>query len=323
MNFNNSYKASLFFVSSIFFLLIYNHWLPLLVSGLFTLFILDFLHTYLKNKRTTFIASIFVFTSILIGIVQFCLYLSNNYQLLLNINLNEFKPLLTTLKIPVPHDFDLNYIIKLSTEYIKSNLAVLSGFGVNSLLIILGIMFGFLFFFFEEKQKYSKESNWFKFIEANTFYLNSLFSGFKTIMRLQVMVAILNTFSLFILSFVIAPILTGETLPYWYILLPLTILFSLIPVIGNLIINLLIFFISISISALFTFVAIAYFFLVHKLELIVIAKLLGKKEDIPFLYIAIGMLLGELVFNSMLGILFGITLLLTIRNILLSFDKEV
>lgn len=320
--FDKFYQYTLIFSILTISLMIYNHWMPILGAGLFTIFILDLLQTKLKEKRTTLIASIFVFLTIFLGLIQFGIYLKDNFDELFNINLDQFKPIFSYLKMPIPSDFDINYLLKMSLEYIKNHLNILSAVGTNSLQILVGILFGVLFFLYKEKQILAPENYWFKTTESFKFYLNNLFEGFKTIMRLQFMVAFLNTISLSILSFVIAPIFTGDLLPYWYILLPLTAIFSLIPVIGNLIINVLIFFISINVSILFSVIAIIYFFVVHKLELFAIAKLLGKKEDIPFLFIALSMLLGELYFQSMLGILLGITFLLATRNAINAFQED-
>jgi hypothetical protein len=57
----------------------------------------------------------------------------------------------------------------------------------------------------------------------------------------------------------------------------------------------------------------------NKMEIVVIGKFLGKKVDIPFIFIAIGMFIGELVFNSLLGVLFGTVTLLATKIIMDKF----
>lgn len=315
-------KETTVFLLIILGFFIYNKWLPIIGSALFILFILDFVYTLFKVKRIALLTTILAFIFFVFGILQFGMYIKNNFDDLLKIDLNQLSPILHYLKIPVPADFDFNFLLKVSLEYIKSHLDIVSEVGKNSLQIIIGLIFGVLFFSYEIKTIVPENNVWSHFIETITVKLKIFFESFKTIMQLQVIVSIMNTISLSILSLGIAKLITGEFLPYWYILLPLTAIFSLVPVIGNIIINLLIFFISINISLTFTIIAIIYFFLIHKLELVVIGKLLGNKVSVPFLFVAISMLLGELIFNSMLGILFGITFLLTIRTIMKNMSLQ-
>jgi predicted PurR-regulated permease PerM len=315
-------KTSLVFIFIISCFLIYNKWLPLVGATLFSLLILDFSYSYSQSKKIALFFTFLFLSFFIYGLFQFGSYISNNFDSLFNININELVPIFHWLKIPVPIDMDFNYILKLVLGYIKGHLNIVTTIGNNSLQMIIGIIFGVLFFTYD-RDNYQVENNyWSLLIETISSYLNVFFQSFKTIMSLQIIVALLNTLSLAILSLVIAKIVSGDFMPYWYILLPLAAIFSLIPVIGNILINILIFVIAINVSLIFSIVAIVYFFLVHKLELVAIAKLLGKKASLPFLFVALSMLIGELIFNSMLGVLFGITVLLTIKTILSSYSNQ-
>lgn len=309
-------KLSLIFLTIVFGFLIYHKWLPIVGATLFTLFLLETVFSVIKIKKIALGISFIVTFLSIFAIIQFAIYIGKNFDILFSMNLDQLKPMFSYLKIPVPSDFDINYILKISLEYLKSHLNILSTIGSNSLQILIGMIFGLLFFCYDISSHKEEENKWGLFVKSTTDYLHVLFNSFQTIMKLQVVVAIMNTISLAILSFIISYLLTGNFLPYWYILLPLAFIFSLIPVIGNIIINLLIFVIAINISIIFTIVSIIYFFIVHKIELITIAKLLGTKSSIPFLFIALSMLIGELIFNSMLGVLFGITMLLTFKDIM-------
>ncbi len=320
LEFNNYYKSSLIFLLITFGLLIKSSWLPIVISTLFFLLILDLIHLFTKNKLFSILISLSLIA--LIGVISFLTasYLSDNLDKLLKIDLGQYKDLLIKFGIKIPITVDSTFITKSLLTYIKNNISIIASLGANFLQILIGIILAVSFF--ANVNAAIPNNNWGKFIDAIKFYLNNIFNSFKTVMQIQILVAILNTLSLFLLSFLIAPIFTGDIMPYWYILLPLSFILSLVPVLGNVVINIIIFIVAINISLVFTIISIIYFFITNKLELVIIGKILGHRTNVPFLFIALSMFLGELIFSSLLGILFGIVSLLTIKSIMESFESE-
>lgn len=316
--FDNYYKSSLIFILIIGVLLIDSKWLPIISSTLFFLLLLDMIDKYAKNKTYSIFISISALILILFSAFTAASYLSQNLDELLKVDLDQYKPILTKLGIKVPVNMDINFITKTALEYIKNNISILTSIGANSIQIIIGIILAISFFTYKDIG--IPDDNWGKFINSIQFYFKHIFTSFKTIMKIQILVATLNTVTISFLSLVIAKLLTGEFMPYWYLLLPLSFILSLIPVIGNVIINIIIFIIAINVSIYFMIISIAYFFIMHKLELIIIGKILGHKTNLPFLLIALSMFIGELIFNSLLGILFGTISLLAMKSIMESFE---
>lgn len=320
--FDNYYKSSLIFIIIIGFLLIDSKWLPIVSSTLFFLLLLDIIYKYAKNKTYSIFISISALIFISFSAFTAASYLSQNLDELLNVNIEQYKPILIKLGIKVPANMDVHFITKTALTYIKNNISIITSIGANSIQIIIGIILAISFFTYKDIG--ISNDNWGKFINSIQFYFKHIFSSFKIIMKIQILVAILNTISLAILSLFIAKLMTGDFMPYWYLLLPLSFIFSLVPVVGNVIINLIIFIIAINVSIYFMIISIIYFFLMNKIELIIIGKILGHKTNLPFLMIALSMFIGELIFNSLLGILFGTISLLAMKSIMESFKlKEI
>lgn len=311
------YHLSLIFSLSISFLFVFYGWLALAFSTLSTTFLLSVFNNNLKNKILS--SLLFLIVVFLLGYFTFAFgsYVAEHIDELFNIESSFVQNIYSFLKIQQPKNFDINYVFKFFLNYIKSNIGILFSFGANSLQIIVGILFGFLFFFHKEKNNNLK-TYWGEFVFFTKEKMVYFFEAFSSVLKLQLTISIMNIFSLSILCFIIAPTINGNILPYWYILLPLVGILSLIPVIGNLFVNVLIFVISINISFTFMIVSIVYFFIIHKIELLTIGTIVGKKNEVPFLYVSIGMLLGELIFHSMLGVLFGVIFLVFFKNILTS-----
>lgn len=309
------YHSSLIFLAVTSFFIVTAGWLSLIFSSLFTLFLLKTFNLKIKNKFLTSILFVSILLSALSFLFIFGSYIVQHFDELFNIESTFVQKVFSFLKIQQPKDFDFNFIFKFALSYIKSNIGLLFSFGANSLQIIVGIFFGFIFFF-HKQQKLDLSNYWNDFLNHTSSKLIYFFDAFNSVLKLQLTVSIMNVLSLSVLSFIITPLFTGSVLPYWYILLPLTGILSLIPVIGNIFVNVLIFAISINISVLFMIVSIFYFFIVHKIELLTIGTIIGKKNETPFLYVTLSMLLGELFFHSMLGILFGVITLIFFKNIL-------
>lgn len=320
LEFNNYYKSSLIFLLITFGLLIKSSWLPIVISTLFFLLILDIIQLFTKHKFFSILISLSLIA--LIGVISFLTasYLSDNLDELLKIDLGQYKDLLIKFGIKIPITVDSTFITKSLLTYIKNNISIIASLGANFLQILIGIILAVSFF--AHVNAAIPNNNWGKFIDSTKFYLMNIFNSFKTVMQIQILVAILNTLSLTILSFIIAPIFIGHVMPYWYVLLPLSFILSLVPVLGNVVINIIIFIVAINISLIFTIISIIYFFVTNKLELVIIGKILGHRTNVPFLFIALSMFLGELIFSSLLGILFGIVSLLTIKSIMESFESE-
>jgi predicted PurR-regulated permease PerM len=124
-----------------------------------------------------------------------------------------------------------------------------------------------------------------------------LVSAFHDVVFAQVKISALNT--LFTGGFLLVALpLFGVALPLAKTLVVLTFVIGLLPVIGNLISNTLIFVVALSISLFVALAALAFLIVIHKLEYFFIARLIGARIQA----FAWELLLAMLVMESLFGI---------------------
>ena len=124
-----------------------------------------------------------------------------------------------------------------------------------------------------------------------------LVSAFRDVVFAQVKISALNT--LFTGGFLLIGLpLFGVALPLAKTLVVLTFVIGLLPVIGNLISNTLIFVVALSISLFVALAALAFLIVIHKLEYFFIARLLGARIQA----FAWELLFAMLVMESLFGI---------------------
>lgn len=284
----------------------------MVLSLLFTLFVLTFseeiVSKYINNKVLQKISSsLLSITTILIVIVS--LYYAITYMAkdLVDVANNSQDNIIKKLSFLGVNNLDQLY--KKFIDYINNNLVVVSGSAIILFKVIIGFILGFVFHFSTIDHKYDQT------LEAAIIndlrkYGNKIFISFRNIIEIQVIVSLLNTIILSILA--LGFYLSGEILPFWYIIIPLASILSLIPVVGNVLINLMLALCTIQISFVYLIIGISSFLIAHKLELILIGKKIKEKIDISFVLVLLSMLLGELLFHSMSGMLLGMVIVLSL-----------
>lgn len=310
----------------LFFVTIITQTSQMVLSLLFTLFVLTFseeiVSKYINNKVLQKISSsILSIITILIVLISLYYAITIMAKDLIDVAHNSQDNIIKKLSFLGINNIDQLY--KKFIEYINNNLIVVSGSAIVLFKVIIGFILGFVFHFSTVDHKYDQT------LEAAIIndlrkYGNKIFISFRNIIEIQVIVAILNTIIISTLAF--GFYLSGETLPFWYIIIPLASILSLIPVVGNILINLMLALCTIQISFVYLIIGLTSFLIAHKLELILIGKKIKEKIDISFILVLLSMLLGELLFHSMSGMLLGmvivLSLLLIAREIKYPEDDE-
>jgi predicted PurR-regulated permease PerM len=125
----------------------------------------------------------------------------------------------------------------------------------------------------------------------------TLVSAFRDVVFAQVKISALNT--LFTGAFLLIALpLFGVALPLTKTLVAITFVVGLMPVIGNLISNTLIFIVALSNSMLVALAALAFLIVIHKLEYFLSARLLGARIQARAWELLIAMLVLETVFGT-------------------------
>ncbi len=126
---------------------------------------------------------------------------------------------------------------------------------------------------------------------------SNLVTAFHDVVFAQVKISALNTLLTGIFLLVVLP-LFGVYLPLAKTLVVVTFVVGLLPVIGNLISNTLIFIVGLSLSLWVAITALAYLVLIHKLEYFLNARIIGTQIRARAWELLIAMLLMESIFGA-------------------------
>lgn len=119
----------------------------------------------------------------------------------------------------------------------------------------------------------------------------NFFISFHTIMGAQVVISAVNTFftGLFILSLS----LFGTPMPYAFVIIVITFLCGLLPIIGNLISNTIIFCIGLTQSIHLGIISLTYLIVLHKFEYFLNSRIIGGRIKNPMWLTLMSLLVGE------------------------------
>lgn len=119
----------------------------------------------------------------------------------------------------------------------------------------------------------------------------NFFISFHTIMGAQVVISAVNTFftGLFILSLS----LFGTPMPYAFVIIVITFLCGLLPIIGNLISNTIIFCIGLTQSIQLGVISLSYLIILHKFEYFLNSRIIGGRIKNPMWLTLLSLLVGE------------------------------
>ena len=120
--------------------------------------------------------------------------------------------------------------------------------------------------------------------------------AFSTIIFSQVRISALNTSLTAVFLLIILPML-GNPLPLAKTMVAVTFLVGLLPIVGNLISNTMIFLIGLSVSPVIAVVALLYLIIIHKLEYFINARIIGARIHAHSWEILISMLVMEAAFG--------------------------
>jgi len=117
------------------------------------------------------------------------------------------------------------------------------------------------------------------------------FESFRTVMGAQIVISAVNT--LFTGLFVVCLSILGTPLPYSFLIVVITFLCGILPIVGNLISNTIIFSIGLTQSAKLAIVSLLYLIILHKFEYFLNSKIIGGRIKNPMWITLLGLLVGE------------------------------
>jgi predicted PurR-regulated permease PerM len=110
-------------------------------------------------------------------------------------------------------------------------------------------------------------------------------------MGAQVVISLVNTF--FTGLFIVGLSLFGAPLPYSFVLIVVTFLCGLLPIVGNLISNTVIFGIGLTQSVQLGVISLSYLIILHKFEYFLNSKIIGGRIKNPMWLTLLSLLIGE------------------------------
>jgi predicted PurR-regulated permease PerM len=121
---------------------------------------------------------------------------------------------------------------------------------------------------------------------AITDRFRTFYSSFAMVMGAQVVISAINTVftAIFVLS---------TRLPYGVVIIGTTFLCGLLPIVGNLISNSIVFGVAITVSPKLAVAALVFLIVIHKLEYFLNSKIVGERIRNPFWLTLLALILGE------------------------------
>ena len=127
--------------------------------------------------------------------------------------------------------------------------------------------------------------------------VSRLAASFRAVVKAQVEISAINTTLTAIYLFAIVPLASGERLPLSGTLVVVTFLAGLLPVVGNLLSNTAVVVISLGVSPWLALGSLGFLVVVHKLEYLVNAKLVGQRVHAAAWEILLAIIVFEVAFG--------------------------
>ena len=182
-------------------------------------------------------------------------------------------------------------------EWMKEHTAQLQGLGKHAVRILVQIIIGIALGSMVALYKARDLPPGGPLAIALTDRAGHLVTAFRDVVFAQVKISAVNTVLTSIFLLIVLP-LFHVNLPLSKTLVVATFVFGLLPVVGNLITNTLIFVMGLSISPLVAVAALAYLIVIHKLEYFLNARIIGGQISARAWELLIAMLFMEAVFGA-------------------------
>ncbi|MFD1259573.1 AI-2E family transporter [Entomomonas asaccharolytica] len=182
------------------------------------------------------------------------------------------------------------------SQFIMGHLAELRNFGKGAAHLFVTVLIGMVLGAIIALQPTPSPNTLRPLAEALFTRVSRFAQAFHDIVFAQIKISMLNTFftAIFLLT---VPHIFGEHLPLVKTLILLTFIVGLLPVIGNLISNTVIFIVAMSVSFWVASCVLLYLILIHKLEYFLNARIVGGQIRARAWELLIAMLVFEAAFG--------------------------
>ena len=182
-------------------------------------------------------------------------------------------------------------------EWMKEHTATLQGVGKHAVRILVQVIIGIAIGSMVALYRARNQPPGGPLAIALTQRASHLVTAFRDVVFAQVKISAVNTVLTGIFLMIVLPIF-HVYLPLSKTLIVATFVVGLLPVVGNLITNTLIFVMGMSVSPLVAVAALAYLIVIHKLEYFLNARIIGGQISARAWELLIAMLFMEAVFGA-------------------------
>lgn len=323
---NDQQKIGLFFVVlySVFFIIFIKiHLMPGVISGLLTYTLTQKLENFLAEKMqrrsskaklfSVLLLSVLIMT-LLIGsfgyLISWVISVAKDPQKTLEHIQNLFNSTATSLPAALS-DYLPDNLIELranALNFIKEHIfylqSVVKQLFHSLLIIIIGMIIGLIAGYQRNKRDTTEPTSTITiYMQALKDCLDRLILVFQYVAFSQVIIALFNAIMTAIFLLIVLPVF-GIHLPFSKSLILATFVLGLIPIIGNLIVNIIMCQIAFTISFWIALIVLIYLVIIHKVEYILNAKIVGTKIHAGICELLIAMVFCETLFG-VIGLIFA------------------
>lgn len=301
--------VSYLLVAAALWLILHLHLLPVLLSGLLVYTLINalapLLQRHLPGQRAHWLLVLLLaagvvslLTFAVVGSVAFLGSDSGNPSVLFD----RMEPLIERARGQLPA-FVIDHLPSNSEQirdavlaWLREHAGQLQLVGTNAARVILYLLIGMILGAMVALQMALAQTPGGPLTELLKLRSENLVMGFRDIVFAQVKISALNTLFTGIFLLVVLP-LFGVKLPLAKTLVLITFVCGLLPVIGNLISNTIIFVVGLSVSMWVAVAALTFLILIHKLEYFLNARIIGTQIRSRAWELLIAMLLMEAAFG--------------------------
>ncbi|URJ25113.1 AI-2E family transporter [Candidatus Blochmannia ocreatus (nom. nud.)] len=262
---------------------------------------------FIKIIYARWISVILILASIMIVITFSIINCTNFFTEDLNqMNISiEINRIVSDLKNRLPNNFFLLNFLPNTTEelkhqifnWIESNIIFIRNMGHNFLhafiTLLIGLIIGILISCSSSRVKHTHNTY---FVTQLLERIHHMSQAFHKIVFAQIKISSVNTLLTSFMIFIIFPLLE-KPLPLGKTLIIITFFFGLLPIVGNIISNILITISALSISLGIGIIMLIYLILIHKLEYFLNAEIIGNKINANPWELILSMLILESIFG--------------------------
>lgn len=282
--------------------------LPAIIAGFITYLMMRYsehviLNFFKLGKYSKFIATVSISFFIIAILTLLSMYmfhwigktlnnpdaLINETAAILDKTLKDLPPNISEMLPRSIHNFKTDGL-----DFIQSNLIVLRDFskGATHTLItmILGMIIGIMIAASDYKKTDKQLVNSFRVRMLN------LVESFKHVMVAQSGIAAFNALMTALFLLILMPMF-GVHFPLAKTIILLTFIIGLIPIVGNIIVNLIVLIVGLSVSLYVGLSALIYLILIHKFEYFLNAKIIGGRIEAKAFELLIAMLIMESIYG--------------------------